>query len=172
MGTQLPAPKRDSPQFSAHTYCSRTAGWMKMPLGTKVGLSPSGDSVRWGPSPLLPTKGVEPPLQFSAHFYCGKTAGCIKMPLVMEVGLRPGDFVLDGDPAPLPKKEAEPIFGPCLLWLNGQTDQDDTWHGGRPWSSPHCARWGHSSPPQKGDKAPIFGPSLLWSNGWMHQDAT
>jgi len=42
------------------------------------------------------------------------------MPLVIEVGLRPGDFVLYGDPAPLPKKEAEPpIFGPCLLWPNG-----------------------------------------------------
>jgi len=31
-------------------------------------------------------------------------AGCIKMPLGMEVGLSPGEFVLDGDPAPLPKK--------------------------------------------------------------------
>jgi len=30
------------------------------------------------------------------------------MPLGIEVGLGPGDFVLDGDPAPLPKKEAEP----------------------------------------------------------------
>jgi len=30
------------------------------------------------------------------------------MPLGMEVGLGPGDFVLDGDPAPLPKKGAEP----------------------------------------------------------------
>jgi len=26
----------------------------------------------------------------------------------MELGLGPGDFVLDGDPAALPKKEAEP----------------------------------------------------------------
>jgi len=39
----------------------------------------------------------------------------------MEVDLDPGDFVLDGDPAPLLKKGAEPppIFGPCLLWPNG-----------------------------------------------------
>jgi len=35
------------------------------------------------------------------------------MPLGMEVGLGPGDFVLDGDPAPLPKKGTPPIFGPC-----------------------------------------------------------
>ena len=43
-------------------------------------------------------------------------------------------------------------------------DQDDTWHEGRPWSSPHCARWGHSSPPQNRGQSPrpqIFGPSLL-----------
>ena len=50
-------------------------------------------------------------------------------------------------------------------------DQDGTCHGGRPWSSPHCARWGHSSPPQR-QSLPIFGPFLLWPNGWMHQDAT
>jgi len=30
------------------------------------------------------------------------------MALGMEVGLSPGDFVFDGDPAPLPKKGAEP----------------------------------------------------------------
>jgi len=33
----------------------------------------------------------------------------IKMSLGMEVGLGPGDFVLDGDPAPLPKRGAEPL---------------------------------------------------------------
>ena len=40
-------------------------------------------------------------------------------------------------------------------------DQDGTWHGGGPWSSPHCASWRHSSPPQKGAEPPIFEPSLL-----------
>ena len=51
------------------------------------------------------------------------------MPLHMEEGLGPGDFVLDGDPASLPKKGAEPpspIFGPCPLWPNGWMDQDGT----------------------------------------------
>ena len=32
------------------------------------------------------------------------------MPLSMEVGLGAGDFVLDGDPAPLPKKGRSPPF--------------------------------------------------------------
>jgi len=78
-----------TPHFSAHFYCGQTAGCIKMPLGTKVGLSP-GDSVLDGDPAPLPTKGVEPPPQFSAYFYCGQTAGCIKVPLGMEVGLRPG----------------------------------------------------------------------------------
>ena len=52
-------------------------------------------------------------------------------------------------------------------------DQDGTWHGGGPWSRPHCARWGPSCPPQKGGRAPtIFYAFLLWPNCWMHQDAT
>ena len=46
--------------------------------------------------------------KFLADFYCGQTAGCIKMPLGMEVGLSPGDFVLDGDPAPFPKRRRSP----------------------------------------------------------------
>jgi len=41
------------------------------------------------------------------------------MKLGMWVGLSPGHIVLDGDLAPLPKKEAEPpIFGLYLLWPN------------------------------------------------------
>ena len=52
-------------------------------------------------------------------------------------------------------------------------DPDETWHAGRPWPLPHCARWGPSFPPQNGGQSPpIFGPFLLWPDGWMHQDAT
>jgi len=43
------------PQFSAHFYCGQKAGYIKMPLGTEVDLSP-GDIVRWRPSPR-PQKG-------------------------------------------------------------------------------------------------------------------
>jgi len=39
-------------------------------------------------------------------------------------------------------------------------DQDGTWHRGRPWSSPHCARWGHSSPLQKRRQSPQFSAHL------------
>jgi len=51
------------------------------------------------------------------------------MPLGMEVGLSLGNFVLDGDLAPLPKKEAKPWSGAPnfrLLWANGWMDQVST----------------------------------------------
>ena len=44
----------------------------------------------------------------TADVCCGQTAGWIKMALGVEVGLDPDHIVLDGDPAPLPKKWAEP----------------------------------------------------------------
>jgi len=79
-------------------------GWMDQDATWHEGRpQPRRLCVRWGRA-APPPKGVEPPPQFSAHFYCGQTAGCIKMPLGMEVGLSSGDFVLDGDPAPYPKR--------------------------------------------------------------------
>jgi len=207
-GDPAPLPKRGrSPKFSAHVYYGQTAGWIKMVLGMEVGLSP-GDFVLDGdPAAPFPKKGTEHPPQFLAHFCCSKTAGCIKMSLGIEIGLRPKDFVSDGDPAPSPKRgRPSPQFtanvycgqtaalikmllgrevglGPdyivldgdpaplrqkgggapcpisaCLFWPNVWMDQDGTWHGGGPWSRPHCARWGPSSPPQKGYRAPNFRP--------------
>jgi len=52
-------PKRHSPQFSAHVYCGQTAGWIKMPLGTEVGLC-QVHCVRWGPSSPQRKRGTAP----------------------------------------------------------------------------------------------------------------
>ena len=50
------------PQFSAHFYCSQTAGCIKMPLGMEVGLS-SGDFVLDGdPAPPPLKRGRRPPI--------------------------------------------------------------------------------------------------------------
>jgi len=56
-----------------------------------------GDAV--APSP----KGGRTP-KFSAHVYCDQTAGWKKLILGMVVSLSPGEVVLDGDPAPSPKR--------------------------------------------------------------------
>ena len=46
------------PHFSFHVYCGQTAGWIKMPLGTKVDLGP-GHIVFIGD--LAPPKVAQPP---------------------------------------------------------------------------------------------------------------
>ena len=158
-GDQLPLSKRgQSPQFLAHVYCGQTAGWIKMPLGIEVGLSP-GDFVLDGDPAPLPKRGQSRP-QFSAHFYCGQTAGCIKMPLGMEVGLTWG-LCVRWRPASPPKKGAEPpIFGPCLLRPNGWMHHDATWYGGRPHLGTLCSME-TSFPCQKGGRAPNFWPMSI-----------
>jgi len=94
-------------------YCGQRVGWIKMPLGTEVGLGPGHIVLDWDQAPLAPERGTAAP-HFSAHAYCGQTAGWIKMPLGMEIGLGPGDVVLDGDPAPPHEKghSNPPLFGP------------------------------------------------------------
>jgi len=37
------------PPIIVRVYCGQTAGWIKMPLGTQVGLGPA--ILCWGPSP-------------------------------------------------------------------------------------------------------------------------
>ena len=106
------------------------------------------------PSP----KGAQPP-QFSAHICCGQMDAWIKMPLGMEAGLGPDDSVLDGDPAVTsPKGGGAPFpnFRPTSIVTKRLVDQGGTWHGGGPWSRPHCARWGPSSPSPKRGQSPQF----------------
>jgi len=100
------------------------AGCIKMALGTEVGLGPGhivldGDPVPhpkrgWSPSPIfgpfllwpnswMHEDATSPPPK-NPQFL----AASIKMPLGTEVGFSPDGIVLDGDPAPLPKKGAEP----------------------------------------------------------------
>ena len=61
--------------------------------------------VRWRPS--SPTPKGHSPATFG-HMRCAQMVGWIKMSLGTEVGLGQGNFVLDWNPAPLTKNEAEP----------------------------------------------------------------
>jgi len=99
----VPAPPKKggtSPNFW-HVCCGQTAGSIKMPLGTEVGLGPGVIVLH-----PIPQKRVHSS-PFSAHVYCGHMARWIKMPLGREIGLSLGDIVLDGDPA-APKRGHSP----------------------------------------------------------------
>ena len=61
MGTQPPTPKEAEPtQFSAHVYCGQTAAWIKMQLGTEVGLG-LRDTIRCGPNYPQKKRHIHPP---------------------------------------------------------------------------------------------------------------
>ena len=93
------------------------------------------------------------------------------MSLGMVVGLYERHIVLDGDPAPLPEKGAEPppILGAFLLRPNGWMDEGGTWHGGRPQPRRLCVRWGPSHLLPKGGGAPLpnFRPISIVAK-WLH----
>ena len=56
-------------------YCGQTVSWIRMPLGTEVGLGPSDIVLDGDPTQLHPPKGAQQPSPiFSAHVYCGQTA--------------------------------------------------------------------------------------------------
>jgi len=97
MGPSFPQKGGHNPQFSAHVYCcGQTAGCIRIPLGTEVGLG-SGDFVLDGDP--APPKVEEPPNFWPMSIRCGQMAGWIKMPFGMAVDLGPVHIVLGGDPA-------------------------------------------------------------------------
>jgi len=127
-----------SPSPILGPFLLRANGWMHQDATWYGGRSqPWGLCVRWGPS-SLPKKGRSP--QFSAMSVASKWLHGSRCHLVRRWALVQAT---DEDPALLPKKGSgapSPIFGPCLLWPNGWMNQDGTWHGGGPWSRPHCTR--------------------------------
>ena len=152
------------PQFSTHVYCGQKAGWIKIPLGTEVGLGPVLIVLGGDPAPLR-KKGAESPnfrpcllwpkgwMDQDATWYGGR-------PRPRRHSVRWGPSLL------IPKKAQLPIFGPCLLWPNGCMYQGTTWNVCRPRHRGYCVRWGPSSPSPKSPPA-IFGQCPLRPNGWM-----
>ena len=122
-------------------YCGQTVQRIKMKLGMQVGLGP--DNIVLGEDPAPLTQRDIAPI-FSPYLL--RPNACMDQDATRHGDRpRPRRLCLDGDPALLPKKGAEPppqIFGHCLLCQNGWTDQDGTWHGDRPQPSRLCVRWG------------------------------
>jgi len=50
----------EAPIFG-RVYCGQTAGWIKMPLGMEIGLSPRHNVLDGDPAPPSP-KGAQPPI--------------------------------------------------------------------------------------------------------------
>jgi len=136
MGTQPPLPKKWAEPLIFGPCLLRPNGCMDQDA-TWYGGRP-GDFLLDGDPASLPKKGAYPPPQFSAHVHsssssqvflkwpkqrrhhedhhCGQMAGWIKMALGTEVGLDPRQIVLDGEPAPLPKKgPSRPNFRPIFI---------------------------------------------------------
>jgi len=80
------------------TYCGKTVGWIKIPLGREVGLDP-GDIVLDGDS-AHHRKGQSSPTHFSAHVYCGQTVAHLSncRALVKSGRLRQVRSLGDGSP--------------------------------------------------------------------------
>ena len=105
--------------LSVTVYSGQTVGWIKMKLGTEVGLGPGHIVLDGNPAP-------------SPHVCCGQTAGWIKMPLGTEVDLGPDDIIVDVDPsAPAKKGGRSPHFLVHVLWPNVSMDQDATGIGSK-----------------------------------------
>jgi len=156
----LPRKKRAEPppQFSAHFYCGQTAGWIKMPRGMEVGLSPGNFVLDRDPAPSQNGGGAP---QFLAHLYCGQTAVWIKMPLGTEVGLGPDDILLDGEPVLLAKKGAgaEPLPNFQLMSIVAKRLDGSRWQLARRWAlvqSTLCSMGTQLPSTKRGQRLPQF----------------
>jgi len=67
-----------------HVYCGHaTAGWIRIPLGTEVGLGPSDIVLDGDPAPRARArKGAQQPLTLFGPLYCGRLAFCMHVRLL------------------------------------------------------------------------------------------
>ena len=110
-----PAPPRQrgrAPNFRPMAVVAKKTGWVKMPLDREVDSSP-GDTVLDGDSP--PPKGHSPHPNFRPTSVVAKwlDGSRIKMPL----GTR--RHCVSSPRTQLPQSHKPPIFGLCLLRLDG-----------------------------------------------------
>ena len=62
-----------------------------------------------------------------------------------------------------------PVSDVCALWPNGWTDQDETWHAGRPRPWPHCVYFDPATPRKRHSHSTQFLAHVYCGHmaGWM-----
>jgi len=160
---------RAVPPITAHICCGEIASWIKIPLGTQVGLGP-GDIVLVGNS-SPPTAKRTQPLIFGPYLLWPN--GCMYQDITWYGGRpQPRRHCVRWEPSSPPLKgQSLPNFRPMSVVAK----RLDGLRCRLVWPRPRrlCVRWGSSCAQKKGHSSqPIFGPCLLWPNGWMDVDAT
>jgi len=128
-----------APHFSAHVYSGQTAGWIRIPLGTQVGLGPGNIvlDVYWAPPQAERGTSALPSLCGPCLFE--HSAGWIRIPL--------GTWVDDPEPQKAaqhsPKFSANVCCGQTAGWIKMPLGRNLE---GRPQPRLHCVRWGPNSP--------------------------
>ena len=138
MGTKLPSTKgaQPPPPTIFGPYLLLPNGCLNQDV-TWYGARPRPRRlcVRWGPRYPSPRGGAVPlPPIFDPCLLC-QTAGWMKLVLGMEVGLSPGDFVLDGDPAPLPRRGRSPLPNFRPISIVAKRLDGSRWHLARRWAA-------------------------------------
>jgi len=173
MGTRSPLQKGQSPpQFLTHISCGQTAGWIKMALGTAMGLVP-GHIVLDGVSAPFPRKGWSSPIFVPCPMWPN---GCMYQDTTSYGGrLQPRRHCVRWEPSAAPprlNKGAQlPLFSAnvrCGQMAGGIKMPLGTEVNVGPGD---VMLDGVAAPPKRGT-APVFRPMSLWPNGWMDKDAT
>jgi len=110
-----PLPKKGAqppPQFSVHVHCDQMAGWIKVALGTEVGLGPRHIVLDGDPALLLKKAAEAPPIFGPLLLWPN---GCMHQDASWYGGRpQPRRLCVRWGPSPPPQKGVEPpIFGPC-----------------------------------------------------------
>jgi len=75
METQIFPKNGTAPQFSAQVCCGQTAGWIKMTLGTEIGLGPGDNVLNGDPAPLTKSGAQQFPLIFGSGIVAKRLDG-------------------------------------------------------------------------------------------------
>jgi len=159
------------PQFSAHVYCGKMVGWIKMALGMEVGLGPCHILLDRHPA-ILPKRGQNPQIFGPCLLWPNGWMHQDATWYGMEVGLSPGDFVRCRPTSPSKKAAEPPIFAHVYCdqtagWIKMPLGTEVGPLGLGPGNI--YVRWDPAPPPKRAT-APQFSAGLLWSNGCMYQD--